>query len=367
MPGESTPGSSLVLRDLLKRYGDTVAVDNLALDVAAGEFVTLLGPSGSGKTTTLNLIAGFTQPTSGQILVGGRDVSQIPAYRRNIGVVFQQYLLFPHMTVFQNVEFPLAQRRVPKPERSSRVTTALELVGLRTFANRYPRQLSGGQQQRVALARAIVFQPPLLLMDEPLGALDRKLREILQLEINRVHQEVGITFIYVTHDQEEALVLSDRIAIFNNGRIEQIGTARDVYERPASLFGARFIGDSNCFSGQLDAGNQEAWVVGETFRFRVHLAADCPVQSSRLATVLVRPEHVLIGPPSSVDADNILSGRVKQVIYLGSARRLEVEVAGLGTIVVRQSSNAGSMVGGDPVDVGWNARDSWVIPQAATV
>src|SRR5690606_27412996 len=219
-------------------------------------FMTFLGPSGSGKTTTLNLIAGFTDLTAGDIRVGDRSVGGLPAYKRNIGVVFQHYALFPHMTVFKNVAYPLKLRGIRKAERERLVKHVLEMVQLENFAHRYPGELSGGQQQRVALARAVVFDPPLLLMDEPLGALDKKLREVLQLEIKRIHRELGSTFVYVTHDQEEALVLSDRIAVFNKGRIEQVGTGHELYTAPQTLFVGPFIGESPVLRGGRDGAGR---------------------------------------------------------------------------------------------------------------
>ena len=235
-----------------------------------GEFVTLLGPSGSGKTTTLRMIAGFTSPTGGSIEIDGQDMTRVPPHRRDVGMVFQNYALFPHMTAAQNVAFPLRMRKQSRAEIDRRVGDALDLVKLRHLADRYPRQLSGGQQQRIALARAVVFEPRLLLMDEPLGALDRKLREALQLEIIRISRELGATVLYVTHDQEEALVMSDRIAIFNEGRIEQLGSGEDLYDRPASLFVADFIGESNILRGRYEAdGADGGWMTRGPWRWRI--------------------------------------------------------------------------------------------------
>ncbi len=234
------PELLLELRGVRKRYGAHVAVDSLDLTLRAREFLTFLGPSGSGKTTTLMMVAGLQRPDSGSIVLNGRSVDQVPPYRRDIGMVFQQYALFPHMTVRRNVAFPLEMRRLARSEIDRLVVDALRLVGLSALAARLPRELSGGQQQRVALARAIVYSPALLLMDEPLGALDRKLREQMQLEIKRMHREREISVLYVTHDQEEALTMSDRIAVFNGGRVEQVGTPQDLYERPATRFVAGF-------------------------------------------------------------------------------------------------------------------------------
>ncbi len=244
---------ALTLRNLTKIYGDLHAVDDVSLDVAPGEFVTLLGPSGSGKTTTLRIIGGFIKPEAGTVSLDGRDLTKVPPYKRDIGMVFQNYALFPHMTASENVGFPLQMRRVPKAEVKEKVREALRLVRLEELGDRYPKQLSGGQQQRVALARSFSFDPQLLLMDEPLGALDKKLREALQLEVLRISRQLGVTVVYVTHDQEESLVMSDRIAIYNEGRIEQIGTGEDLYERPVSLFVADFVGESNIYRGTLQA------------------------------------------------------------------------------------------------------------------
>ncbi len=236
-------GASVVLDHLDKRFGGIVAVDDLCLSIDPGEFITFLGPSGSGKTTTLMLIAGFEFPTAGEIFVDGAPIVRTPSYRRNIGMVFQNYALFPHMTVAENVGFPLKQRGVDRETIAKRVAEVMETVQLAGYQARYPRQLSGGQQQRIALARAIIFNPRVLLMDEPLSALDKQLREGLQLEIKRLHERLGITFIYVTHDQREALVMSDRIAVMNNGRIEQLGSPGNLYDRPANRFVATFVGE----------------------------------------------------------------------------------------------------------------------------
>src|SRR5882757_6537265 len=248
-PKAENRGAAIDLEQVSKAYGSFKALDGVSLHIEPGEFMTLLGPSGSGKTTTLNVIAGFTDVTSGKLLVGEKSVVGVPAHKRNIGVVFQHYALFPHMSVGRNVAYPLTLRGVRQDERKARVARALDMVKMGDFAHRYPSELSGGQQQRVALARAIVFDPPLLLMDEPLGALDKKLREWLQLEIKRIHRELGTTFVYVTHDQEEALVLSDRSAVFNRGGIEQIGTGRELYDEPATLFVGKFVGDSTVLRG----------------------------------------------------------------------------------------------------------------------
>ncbi|ALG10609.1 ABC transporter ATP-binding protein [Kibdelosporangium phytohabitans] len=271
------------------------AVDDVSLDIAPGEFMTFLGPSGSGKTTTLSMIAGFVPLTSGSICVDGKDISGLKPHKRDLGVVFQQYALFPHLTVAKNVAFPLQQRAVPKSEVQSRAADALTLVGLSDCADRLPRQLSGGQQQRVALARAVVYQPRALLMDEPLGALDKKLRDQLRKEIARMHRELGMTFLFVTHDQEEALTLSDRIAVFNNGKVEQVGTPTELYERPATLFVAQFLGESNVFTEDGDHG-----------------------------AIVVRPERLDLhaGPDSVPSGHQRRKAVITEVVYVGNHHRI---------------------------------------------
>ena len=267
-------GGALSLRALTKRYPNFTAVDAIDLDVAAGEFVTLLGPSGSGKTTTLMMVAGFTPPTSGDIHLNGRSLTALAPERRNIGVVFQNYALFPHMTVQDNVSFPLRMRNQNRQTIAEKVVAALRMVQLEQLGERLPKELSGGQQQRVALARALVFDPDLLLMDEPLGALDKNLREQMQFELKRLHAELGITILFVTHDQEEALTLSDRIALMNVGGIVQIGSAEELYESPATRFVAEFIGESNIIAGRVDG----AWFVTNG-----GARLPCPVEGPRSA------------------------------------------------------------------------------------
>jgi putative spermidine/putrescine transport system ATP-binding protein len=317
-------GAALSIKNLTKRYGQNVpAVDNVSLDIEAGEFVTFLGPSGSGKTTTLSMVAGFTEVTSGHILLGGQPIEELPPHRRNIGMVFQSYSLFPHMTVFDNVAFPLRRRGVRKAEIKSRVSRVLDLIQLPDKADRYPTALSGGQQQRVALARAIVFEPTLLLMDEPLSALDKKLREQMQLEIRRLHKELKITFIFVTHDQEEALVMSDRIAVFKDGKLAQVGTATDLYERPQSLFVANFLGDSNILRGSAHAEGEEHVLVTPYGTFRA--ARTGSVANVKDAAISVRPERMRVLPKAHTSDDpNRINARVSQIIYVGSSRKVEV-------------------------------------------
>jgi len=296
-----------------KSYGEVAAVKGVDLLVRAGEFFTMLGPSGSGKTTTLRLIAGFEQPDSGQILLGGEDVTRVPPFSRDVNTVFQDYALFPHMTVAENVAYGLRVKKVPKPERKRRVDEALEMVRLTGFGERRPGQLSGGQRQRVALARAIVNRPRVLLLDEPLGALDLKLRQQMQIELKRIQEDVGITFIYVTHDQEEALTMSDRLAVFNEGRIEQLGPPAGVYEHPESEFVAGFVGVSNVLERVID---------GRRTRFTV------------------RPEKVHLltegaNPPAGAVVED---GRIRDVVYVGMVTRYVVDLdAGGALMVVRQN------------------------------
>ncbi|MEO3860316.1 ABC transporter ATP-binding protein [Acrocarpospora sp. B8E8] len=314
-----TPGAGRIeLTSLSKRYGSgPLVVDDVTIDIASGEFVTLLGPSGSGKTTTLNMIAGFTEVSSGRIRLGGRDIAPLPPHKRDFGMVFQNYALFPHMTVTQNIAFPLRERKVPKAEIARRVEQVLELVDLTGMGGRRPDELSGGQQQRVALARAVVFSPSVLLLDEPLSALDRKLRQSLQQEIKRLHEELKLTFVFVTHDQDEAMSLSDRIAVFNNGRVERIGTPADLYRNPGTRFVARFLGESNLFEGSLRPGGVYEWG-GHKW------AADGNPGEFDL---VVRPERLRIAAtPAEVPADaNQVPATVAGLYFQGTHQRVELD------------------------------------------
>lgn len=355
-------GVGLSLRGISKTYGTAAALGNVDLTVAPGEFMTLLGPSGSGKTTTLNLIAGFVEPDAGEIEVGGVPLVGVPAHKRDIGVVFQQYLLFPHMKVDANVAFPLRRRGVAKREATKRVMNILEVVGLAGMASRYPRQLSGGQQQRVALARALVFNPKLLLLDEPLGALDKRLRESLQLEIRRIHRDVGVTFIFVTHDQEEALAMSDRIAVFNDGAIEQVGTGEDLYQKPSTLFVARFLGDSNVVSGKVHVEGDSTYVVDGD----VKVLAPRPSDVGSSIAIVVRPECMRLLPAGNPEtaATNHVPGVVSDVTFFGSRRRVEVK-AGTRTFIVDESGARTPPSIGESVVVGWRAEDAQLVATGA--
>jgi putative spermidine/putrescine transport system ATP-binding protein len=357
-------GASLSLRAVSKRYADQVAVDRVSLDIHGGEFVTLLGPSGSGKTTTLNMIAGFVQADEGEILLDGTSIAGLPPHKRNIGMVFQNYALFPHMNAFDNVGFPLQQRRVPKRERNQRVREALDLVQMGRFADRQPRELSGGQQQRIAVARAIVFNPRVLLMDEPLGALDKKLREALQMEIKRIHRELGITFIYVTHDQEEALSMSDRIAVFNEGAVAQIGAAAELYYAPASAFVANFVGESNLFAGHVAFENGLPCL--ESGELVLRLGGGDNHRAGEEVTLVVRPEHISVLHQQGAPAEgaNLLQGRLEDVTFLGNASKYVVKVDGCHALVSARVNHA-SIVRppalGDRVWLTWPAAAGIVV------
>ncbi len=311
-------GAALTMISLTKRYGDVVAVDAVSLEVRAGEFLTLLGPSGSGKTTVMRMIAGFVAPTAGDIQIDGRSVIRRPPHKREVGMVFQNYALFPHMTVYGNVAFALHMRKVSGEQLQRRVQAALDMVQLGSFAGRYPRQLSGGQQQRVALARTLVFQPRALLMDEPLGALDKKLREHMQIELKRIQRELGLTILHVTHDQEEALTMSDRIAVLNRGRILQLGTPQELYERPAGVFVASFLGRGNFFSGRLTEADERGGTVETVTGLHIRVGPATERQRGDPVTVLVRPEKVRL-LAGDAKLPNAFPARVDSVMFLGDA------------------------------------------------
>lgn len=323
-------GGSLRLKGIQKTYGPVRAVDGVDLEVARGEFVTILGPSGSGKTTLLKIVAGFEQADAGAVILQDTDITNLPPARRNVGMVFQNYALFPHMTVWENVAFPLQMRRQPKPVIADRVENALRLVELPEYAERLPRQLSGGQQQRVALARALVFEPLLLLLDEPFGALDRKLRETMQLEVRRLQRKLGITTLFITHDQEEALILSDRIAILNRGRVEQVGRPEELYETPKTPFVADFLGESNLWPATVIHGSGDTCTV-EVAR-GLQLLAKGQFSAGDEVLAMVRPERFV---PGIEGGPNRFSGTVIETVYVGSSHRLRVALAGELEAVVR--------------------------------
>ena len=347
MAAQEVKDAELRVDGVVKRYGAVVALGGVSLSVAAGEFLTILGPSGSGKTTLLKVVAGFEFPDAGRVTVGGADITDVSPARRNIGMVFQNYALFPHMSVARNIAFPLQMRGVPRSEIERRVIQAMALVELRGYGERLPSQLSGGQQQRVALARAVVFDPTLLLLDEPFGALDRKLRESMQLEVRRLQRRLGLTTVFITHDQEEALVLSDRIAVMDGGVIRQIGAPDEIYDRPADAFVAQFIGESNLLVGEIAAPD------------RVLLDGGTSVTVHGLGggrgrvRLLVRPEKMAID-----SATNRFTGTVVEAVYLGEAHKLRVRVAEGVELMVRGHH---AVPAGASVTVGFAPGDAHVI------
>jgi len=336
--------------------GQSLVVKSLDLEIARGEFLTLLGPSGSGKTTTLMMLAGFEHPTKGEIFLDGRPVSRLPPWKRDIGMVFQNYALFPHMTVAENVAFPLGVRRLPKAEIDRRVARALAMVRLEGFENRRPAQLSGGQQQRVALARALVFEPKLVLMDEPLGALDKQLRESMQYELKHLHERLGLTFVYVTHDQGEALTMSDRVAVFNDGRIQQLASPAELYERPKNAFVARFIGENNRLLGTVVERFGERCLV-EVAGVTIKAVAGNIGGAGSATTLSLRPERVSINSPST--QDNEVQGEVLETIYHGDHLRVRLALLGHDDFVVKLANRQDQMrlAPGQKVKVSWAAAD----------
>ena len=338
--------------------GEYLAVNQLSLRIAKGEFLTFLGPSGSGKTTALMMLAGFEVPTAGEIRLDGRSLRQVPPYRRNIGVVFQNYALFPHMSVAENIAFPLSVRGISKSEMHGRVERALGLVRLGGFGQRRPTELSGGQQQRVALARALVFDPALVLMDEPLGALDKQLREQLQLEIKHIQRDLGITVVYVTHDQSEALTMSDRIAVFNAGVVQQIATPSDLYERPLNAFVAQFIGESNRLDGRIVALEGERCTVAvDDGQLVSALAVNIGPVGAR-ARLSIRPERVVVHPADR-ECDNVLVVRIEELIYNGDHTRVRLHVPGASDFLIRVPNvpDENPLAPGQQIRIGWATRD----------
>lgn len=398
--GRQQSVSAVELDHVTKLFGEFTAVNDIVLEIHDGEFFSLLGPSGCGKTTTLRMIAGFAQPTNGEIFIHGQQVAGIPPYKRPVNTVFQNYALFPHMTVSQNIAFGLEMKKVEKNEIERRVVEVLELVQLPHLKDRRPKQLSGGQQQRVALARALVNKPEVLLLDEPLGALDLKLRKAMQLELKQIQSEVGITFIYVTHDQEEALTMSDRIAVMDAGLVQQVGTPRDIYEHPTNRFVADFIGETNFVAGQVaELGELTTVTVG-----------DLPVRGSadgrdlalgQEITLAIRPEKINLYPPGEVDVlkagldldevvalfdgnipqqkvdlreylaaernNVVVDGRIEEAIYIGTDTRYRVNIADVATLFVRVQ-NYGSRYDqtfqvGNPVYVHWAAENAQILTE----
>jgi putative spermidine/putrescine transport system ATP-binding protein len=333
-------------------------VDRLDLDIERGEFLTLLGPSGSGKTTTLMMLAGFETPTEGEITLEGKPLSKLPPYRRAIGMVFQNYALFPHMSVAENIAFPLSVRHMAQGEIARRVERALDMVQLPGFGSRRPAQLSGGQQQRVAVARALVFEPALVLMDEPLGALDKQLREQMQLEVRRLHQRLGVTMIYVTHDQHEALTMSDRIAVFHRGRVQQLDCPERIYEQPANAFVARFIGENNRLEGRVEGVDGSRCTIRLAGEALIEGALAAPLPAGAPVVASLRPERVQIGGAApTIEANGLcrLTGRLREVIYLGDHVRARVSVPGNDDFTVKRPIDEVHRLPpiGQPVDLAW--------------
>jgi putative spermidine/putrescine transport system ATP-binding protein len=349
------------IRDVTKTYGRTAALDNVSLEIASGEFITLLGPSGSGKTTLLMVLAGFLRPDSGEIRFGDREVTLVPPHKRDIGMVFQNYALFPHMTVAGNLAYPLKLRGIGRAEVDGRVARALDMVQLVGFGQRQVDQLSGGQRQRVALARAIIFEPRILLMDEPLSALDKKLREQMQIEVRHLHQRLGMTTVYVTHDQREALTMSDRIAVINHGRFRQIDKPQDLYERPNDRFIAEFIGESHFLPVEVRGGTA---YLGE----RAIRLAEPPRHQAAAQFLVLRPEKLKVVEARDGAGLNIFSGQVKEFVYQGESSLLYVSLAGGQPIAIRQPAGSAQRapLPGAPITLGLAPADTIIVPSEET-
>lgn len=359
--------AAVSLQRVSRRFGKVTAVDDVSLDVAPGEFLSLVGPSGSGKTTLLMMLAGFERPGSGRLYVDGRDITGLAPNNRNIGMVFQKYALFPHRTVAENIAFPLRMRGIGRAERERRVKEALAAVKLDGYGGRMPAQLSGGQQQRVALARAIVFEPPVILMDEPLGALDKKLRQHMQIELKELQGRLNATVIFVTHDQEEALTMSDRIAILDHGRLVQVGSPRDLYQAPATAFVADFVGDMNFIPAKIvtEEGDKAVATIGE--RTVPLCPGDAqPLNGAKDVKLAVRPEHLLVSPGTSPEG---LVGTVERLIFQGSSLSILITLSDSSRIraQVDPRSPLAGLPAGSPVTVTWPPQYVHVFPGAHTI
>ena len=338
--------------------GKVLVVKNLQLDIAEGEFITMLGPSGSGKTTCLMMLAGFETPTHGEIYLDGNAISSIPPHKRGIGMVFQNYALFPHMTVYENLAFPLRVRKIPKDEADKKIDKALSMVSLQGFAQRMPGQLSGGQQQRVAVARSLVFDPQLVLMDEPLGALDKNLRESMQYEIKHIHESIGVTVVYVTHDQGEALTMSNRIAVFNDGKVQQLSSPDKLYEEPVNSFVAEFIGENNRFSGQVTDVSKDKCKVKLDDGSEI-LANPITVKSNGEKTIVsLRPERALINTKDKME--NNFKGKIEEIIYHGDHTRVRLNLLGNKDFILKVPNSSANMdiKLGNQINVSWNSFDA---------
>ena len=338
--------------------GKVLVVKDLNLDIAEGEFITMLGPSGSGKTTCLMMLAGFETPTNGEIFLDKNPISNIPPHKRGIGMVFQNYALFPHMTVYENLAFPLKVRKINKDDIDKKVDKALSMVSLSGFENRMPGQLSGGQQQRVAVARALVFDPQVVLMDEPLGALDKNLRESMQYEIKHIHESIGVTVVYVTHDQGEALTMSNRIAVFNDGKVQQLSSPDELYEAPVNSFVAKFIGENNTFGGEvLDISKEKCKIKldngGEIFANPISVKS-----KGDKTTVSLRPERALINPDGKMDNNH--KGKIEEVIYHGDHTRVRLNLLGNNEFILKVPNSSANLdiKLGNEINIGWNSADA---------
>jgi spermidine/putrescine transport system ATP-binding protein len=353
--------TAVELVDVTKRFGEVIAVNDVSLMIEDGEFFSLLGPSGCGKTTTLRMIAGLETVTEGEILLHGKTMKEMPAFRRPVNTVFQNYALFPHLSVERNVAFGLEMKKVPKEQIKPRVAEALEMVRMPDMAKRRPKQLSGGQQQRIALARALVNRPQVLLLDEPLGALDLKLRKDMQLELKQLQEQVGITFIYVTHDQEEALTMSDRIAVMDAGKVLQLGSPEEIYERPNTRFVADFIGETNILEGTAEAINGESIDVSLEGQATVKAHCNVPVKLGQAVGVIIRPEQFSLGENS------MLKGRVEEMIYIGTDTRYIIRLTDKTSVTVREQnldrSRARLYQKGDEVGLKWNPAQALVLTE----
>jgi putative spermidine/putrescine transport system ATP-binding protein len=358
------PTIKLSIRDVAKSYGSVSALAQASLDLAEGEFLTLLGPSGSGKSTLLMIVAGLTQPTQGEVWIGGKLSTYVPPNKRDIGVVFQNYALFPHLTIAENIAFPLRMRGMAAGKATEQVARALEIVQLPHVAERLPKELSGGQQQRIALARCMVYEPSIILMDEPLGALDRKLRDHMQLEIKRLHKQLGITVLYVTHDQEEAMAMSDRICLMNQGRIEQIGSPQDLYFRPKTAFVADFLGESNIIHGTV-LGSGADGMVEAAGGLRIHATVDAALVPGQQVKLVLRPESLRLLEPGET-AENVATGTLSETAFIGGVYRHFVAIAGDMVLSLKQFTDRGAAVPqlGTAMRVGWR-RDHAVVLAAA--
>jgi spermidine/putrescine transport system ATP-binding protein len=360
LASEKEANIDVELRKVFKVFNGETAVRGIDLSIRQGEFFSILGPSGCGKTTTLRLIAGFEEPTAGEVLIRGQSMTHVPAYRRPVNTVFQSYALFNHMTVWENIAFGLRIQNIGKADIQNRVQEALRLVKMESFARRYPTQLSGGQQQRVALARALVNRPTVVLLDEPLGALDLKLRKEMQVELSNLHQELGVTFVMVTHDQEEALSLSDRIAVMNDGKLEQIGTPSEIYERPQTPFVADFIGDTNLFQGQVEACDRDVLQVTteKGLKILVRHSHSWNGSTPNQVVVSIRPERIHVSLAEPTSAMNCFRGRLKHTMYLGTHVHYLVELTSGDRLTVLQPNKLENLLDPHtPIHVYWSATD----------